>query len=72
LRLPTERRDVGPRERWIADSRPTSTEVPAYPAAAFTAKPGDDTIRAKRDEVLSALGDSHKLVDVRTPREILR
>jgi thiosulfate/3-mercaptopyruvate sulfurtransferase len=59
----------GPRERWIAEGCPTSTEVPSYPAATFTANPGDDTIRAKRDEVLNALGDSHKLVDVRSPQE---
>jgi thiosulfate/3-mercaptopyruvate sulfurtransferase len=59
----------GPREKWISEGRPTTDEVPSYPAATFTAKPGDDAIRAKRDEVLAALGDSHKLVDVRSPQE---
>src|SRR2546430_11809530 len=59
----------GPREKWIAEDRPTSTEVPSYPAASFTAQPGDDAIRAKRDEVLNALGSSTKLVDVRSPAE---
>jgi len=59
----------GPRERWIAEGRPTSTEVPSYPAATFTAQPGNDAIRAKRDEVQAALGDGRKLVDVRSPQE---
>ncbi len=59
----------GPRERWIAEGRPTTTEAPSYPAASFTAKPGNDAIRAKRDEVQSALGDGRKLVDVRSPQE---
>jgi thiosulfate/3-mercaptopyruvate sulfurtransferase len=59
----------GPRERWISEGRPTTSEVPNYAPATFTAKSGDDTIRAKRDEVFSALGDSQKLVDVRSPQE---
>jgi thiosulfate/3-mercaptopyruvate sulfurtransferase len=59
----------GPRERWIAEGRSTTTDVPSYPPAAFTAKPGDEAIRAKRDEVLSALDDGRKLVDVRSPQE---
>ncbi|MGN6189241.1 MAG: sulfurtransferase [Conexibacter sp.] len=59
----------GPRERWIAEGRPTTTDVPSYPAATFAAKAGDDAIRAKRDEVLSALDDGRKLVDVRSPQE---
>ena len=59
----------GPRERWISESRPTTTDIPEHPAATFNAKPGDDAIRAKRDEVLGALDDSHRLVDVRSPQE---
>jgi thiosulfate/3-mercaptopyruvate sulfurtransferase len=59
----------GPRERWIAEGRPTSTEAPSYPAATFTAQPGDDAIRAFRDEVLAALDGGRKLVDVRSPQE---
>src|SRR5205823_4222037 len=57
----------GPRERWISEGRPTTTEVPSYAPAKFNAKPGDDSIRARRDEVLAALEDSKKLVDVRSP-----
>ena len=59
----------GPRERWIAEGRPTTTEVLSLPAATFTAQRGDDAIRAKRDEVLSALDAATKLVDVRSPQE---
>jgi thiosulfate/3-mercaptopyruvate sulfurtransferase len=59
----------GPREKWIAEGRPTTIEVPSNPAAAFAARPGDAAIRARRDEVLSALDASVKLVDVRSPAE---
>ena len=59
----------GPRERWISEGRPTSTELPSYPEATFEATPGDDAIRARREEVLAALGNSHRLVDVRSPAE---
>jgi thiosulfate/3-mercaptopyruvate sulfurtransferase len=59
----------GPREKWISEGRPTTAEVPSPPAAGFTARPGDDAIRAKRDEVLAALDNGRKLVDVRSPQE---
>jgi thiosulfate/3-mercaptopyruvate sulfurtransferase len=59
----------GPRERWIAEGRATSTDVPSHAATTFSAQPGNDAIRAKRDEVQSALGDGRKLVDVRSPQE---
>jgi thiosulfate/3-mercaptopyruvate sulfurtransferase len=59
----------GPREKWISEGRETTTDVPSHGAATFTAKAGDDKIRAKRDEVLNALGDSEVLVDVRSPQE---
>jgi thiosulfate/3-mercaptopyruvate sulfurtransferase len=59
----------GPREKWIADGRPTTTEIPAHAPASFTAQPGDDTIRARREEVQQAIGNATKLVDVRSPAE---
>jgi thiosulfate/3-mercaptopyruvate sulfurtransferase len=59
----------GPREKWIAEGRETSNEEPGYEAATFTARPGDDSIRAKRDEVLEALDNGTNLVDVRSPQE---
>jgi thiosulfate/3-mercaptopyruvate sulfurtransferase len=49
--------------------RPTTADVPAYEPATFTAREGDAAIRARRDEVLAALGNGKKLVDVRSPQE---
>ncbi|TMM10371.1 MAG: sulfurtransferase [Actinobacteria bacterium] len=59
----------GPREKWISEGRPTSTDVPSYEATTFNAQPGDEAIRAQRDEVMQALGSSTELVDVRSPAE---
>jgi thiosulfate/3-mercaptopyruvate sulfurtransferase len=59
----------GPREKWISEGRPTSTEVPRYETQRFSAQEGDEAIRAYRDEVLAALHSSTRLVDVRSPQE---
>jgi thiosulfate/3-mercaptopyruvate sulfurtransferase len=59
----------GPREKWISDGRPTSSELPSYPPVSFAAQPGDQAIRAYRDEVLAAIEGPTKLVDVRSPAE---
>jgi thiosulfate/3-mercaptopyruvate sulfurtransferase len=59
----------GPREKWISEGRPTTTDVPAPEPATFTAQPGNDAIRAKRDAVMGELGSDTKLVDVRSPQE---
>ena len=36
----------GPREKWIAEGRPTTSDVPSYEPATFTAQPGDDDASA--------------------------
>jgi thiosulfate/3-mercaptopyruvate sulfurtransferase len=59
----------GPREKWIAEDRPTSPDPPSHPEASFATEPGDASIRAMRDEVLSALDSDIHLVDVRSPQE---
>jgi len=60
----------GPREKWISEGRPTTTDVPSYEATTFSAKPGDEAIRAKRDEVLDVVrSNGRRLVDVRSPQE---
>ena len=59
----------GPREKWISEGRPTSTDVPAYDSQTFNAREGDESIRAYRDEVLAALDSNTSLVDVRSPQE---
>src|ERR671926_2585 len=45
----------GPREKWIAENRPTSSDAPSFGATTFNTQPGDAAIRAKRDEVLGSL-----------------
>ncbi len=59
----------GPREKWIEEGRPTTSDVPSYDAATFNTQPGDEAIRAKRGEVLERLGTNTSLVDVRSPQE---
>jgi thiosulfate/3-mercaptopyruvate sulfurtransferase len=59
----------GPREKWISEGRPTTGDVPNYEPQRFTAREADPSIRARRDEVLAALGSNTRLVDVRSPQE---
>ncbi|MFA9400046.1 MAG: sulfurtransferase [Acidobacteriota bacterium] len=59
----------GPRERWIGEGRETSTETPDYAAETFEASSGDDSIRIRQPEVLAALDEDVRLVDVRSPQE---
>jgi thiosulfate/3-mercaptopyruvate sulfurtransferase len=59
----------GPREKWVEEGRPTSTENPSYPGAKFEARGPDDSIRAVRDDVLQVVGTDTRLVDVRSPQE---
>jgi thiosulfate/3-mercaptopyruvate sulfurtransferase len=62
----------GPREKWLAEDRETSSEVPSYEPATFKAGQGDTAIRSWRDEVLGVIeggGQGTRLVDVRSPAE---
>jgi thiosulfate/3-mercaptopyruvate sulfurtransferase len=59
----------GPREKWIEEGRPTTKEEPSYQPATFEAREPDESIRARRDEVLEQLGSGTALVDVRSPQE---
>jgi thiosulfate/3-mercaptopyruvate sulfurtransferase len=60
----------GGRQKWIDEGREFSTEVPAPGSGSYTAKEVDETIRARRDEVLAGLGaEGRALVDVRSPQE---
>ena len=38
----------GPREKWISEGRPTTSDVPRYEAQKFNAAEGDESIRAYR------------------------
>ena len=59
----------GPREKWIEEGRPTSSDAPSHPAATFEASEPDRSIRAMRDEMLQLVGTDTRLVDVRSPQE---
>ena len=58
----------GGRKRWELDARPFVTEVPNRTATRYVAKERDNSIRAYRDEVISAIGKVN-IVDVRSPAE---
>jgi thiosulfate/3-mercaptopyruvate sulfurtransferase len=58
----------GGRKRWELDSRELVTDVPKRSATQYTASDVDTSIRAMRDEIVSAIG-SKNLVDVRSPDE---
>ena len=59
----------GPREKWVDEDRPTSSDEPEYPQANFVVDTTNEEIRAKRDEVREALDTKTRLVDVRSPAE---
>ena len=58
----------GGRKKWELDSRELTTDVPQRPATSYQASEQDATLRAKRDEVLAAIG-KRNLIDVRSPDE---
>jgi len=58
----------GGRKRWELDARPFVTSAPARIATRYVAKERDNSIRAFRDEVITAIGKLN-LVDVRSPAE---
>jgi thiosulfate/3-mercaptopyruvate sulfurtransferase len=58
----------GGRKKWELESRELVTDVPQRPATQYTASGPDMSIRAMRDEVVTAIGNKN-LVDVRSPDE---
>ena len=60
----------GNREKWIAESRPLTTEIPTFKASVYITSEPNWNIRALRDRVLDSIGNPECiLVDVRTPEE---
>src|ERR671934_2714902 len=60
----------GGRQKWIDEERELTTDSPQVTPTTYTARDRDETIRARRDEVLRNLGrDGIALVDVRSPQE---
>jgi thiosulfate/3-mercaptopyruvate sulfurtransferase len=58
----------GGRQKWIDEGRELTTDVPSVKTATYSARDRDETIRARRDAVLTSLGRD-SLVDVRSPQE---
>jgi len=58
----------GGRKKWELDSRELVIEVPRRPATSYKAREQDSSIRAFRDEVVTAIGNKN-LIDVRSPDE---
>jgi thiosulfate/3-mercaptopyruvate sulfurtransferase len=58
----------GGRKKWELDNRPLVTDPVNRPATEYVARPADTSIRAFRDEVVTAIGTKN-LVDVRSPDE---
>ena len=58
----------GGRKKWELESRDLVTDAPQRPATSYKAGEQDTSIRAYRDEVVSAIG-SKNLIDVRSPDE---
>ncbi|MDQ3416428.1 MAG: sulfurtransferase [Actinomycetota bacterium] len=58
----------GGRKKWELESRGLTDQATERPAASYTAQEPDTSIRAFRDEVVTAIG-SLNLVDVRSPDE---
>jgi len=60
----------GGRTKWLAEQRPTTTEVPTFPETAYTANAPDGSVRALREYVLETVQkNGKKLVDVRSQKE---
>src|SRR5712691_2831571 len=60
----------GGRQKWIDEGRELTTDAPRIAAASYFASDRDESIRARRDQVLENLGAAGiALVDVRSPQE---
>jgi thiosulfate/3-mercaptopyruvate sulfurtransferase len=61
----------GGRQKWIDEGRELTTDVPSPTAASYSAQDRDESIRARRDQVLQWIGEpsGRALVDVRSPQE---
>ena len=60
----------GGRKLWLDQKRPTTREVPHYPATVYKpGKPAEAEIRAFRDDALAHSKARRPLLDVRSPKE---
>jgi thiosulfate/3-mercaptopyruvate sulfurtransferase len=58
----------GGRKKWLDENRPTTKDKPQPAPSTYTASEPNTALRAKREEVLQAMGRA-ALVDVRSPAE---
>ena len=57
----------GSRDKWLAEGRPLSNATPAITAVRYRAQPYNGRLRARREDVLCAIGQpGHLLVDARS------
>lgn len=60
----------GGRAKWLAEQRPTTTDVPTVPPTAYVAGPRNDSaIRAFADDVGAHMAVQRPMIDVRSPQE---
>ena len=60
----------GGRKKWLDENRTTTKDAPSAGTSSYRAQEPNKALRAKRDEVLAALGNQkNALVDVRSPAE---
>lgn len=59
----------GGRVKWLAESRPTTTDAPGPAAGSIAVAERDEAIRAKLPDVIAHIGAGGQLVDVRSPDE---
>ncbi|MCC6244376.1 MAG: sulfurtransferase [Gemmatimonadaceae bacterium] len=60
----------GGRAKWIAEDRPTTTDVPSFPSTRYVAPTRDDrAIRAFLTDVRAHQEDGRPMIDVRSPQE---
>jgi thiosulfate/3-mercaptopyruvate sulfurtransferase len=60
----------GGRKKWLAENRPTTTDVPSYPPTKYQVKKVNSELRADRDSIKAHLEkNGFALVDVRSPAE---
>lgn len=60
----------GGRAKWLADERPTTTDVPSFPPTTYSARERNDvSIRAFIDDTRAHMHAGKPMVDVRSPQE---
>ena len=60
----------GGRQKWIDENRELTRNGPNRKPGSYSAQDADESIRARRDQVLDWIGDADRaLVDVRSPQE---